>query len=80
VISRYLTVSCQRLNTLEQILGVLRGSTIAEERGKDVESKFWATYKKVSNEYDNDFLERANDDMAIVLVFVCLVLRLSIEV
>ena len=53
---------------MEQILDVLRGSTIAEERGEDVESKFWATYKKVS--YDNDFLERANDDMAIILTFV----------
>ncbi|KAJ8586814.1 hypothetical protein M405DRAFT_716328, partial [Rhizopogon salebrosus TDB-379] len=36
---------------------------------KDVESKFWATYKKVSNEHDNDFLERANDDMGIILTF-----------
>ncbi|KAJ8585608.1 hypothetical protein M405DRAFT_796607 [Rhizopogon salebrosus TDB-379] len=58
------------LNTLEQIHDVLRGSTIAEERGKDVQSKFWATYKRVSNEYDDDFLERANDDMAIILTFV----------
>ena len=60
----------QRLNTLEQIHDVLRGSTIAEERGKDVQSKFWATYKRVANEYDDDFLERANDDMAIILTFV----------
>ncbi|KAJ8580121.1 hypothetical protein M405DRAFT_721259, partial [Rhizopogon salebrosus TDB-379] len=36
---------------------------------KDVQSKFWATYKRVSNEYDDDFLERANDDMAIILTF-----------
>ncbi|OAX40408.1 hypothetical protein K503DRAFT_620216 [Rhizopogon vinicolor AM-OR11-026] len=56
-------------NTLEQILEVLRESTIAEERGKDVQSKFWATYKKVSNEHDDDFLERANDDMGIILTF-----------
>ncbi|KAJ8594983.1 hypothetical protein M405DRAFT_838132 [Rhizopogon salebrosus TDB-379] len=34
------------LNTLEQIHDVLRGSTIAEEREKDVQSKFWATYKR----------------------------------
>ncbi|KAG2105410.1 hypothetical protein BD769DRAFT_1334673, partial [Suillus cothurnatus] len=32
-------------------------------------SKFWATYKKVSDEYDNDFLERANDDMGVILTF-----------
>ncbi|OAX32827.1 hypothetical protein K503DRAFT_701485, partial [Rhizopogon vinicolor AM-OR11-026] len=60
---------CQRSNTLGQILDVLRGSTTAEERGKDIESTFWATYKKVSDEYDNDFLERANDDMGIILTF-----------
>ncbi|KAG1745223.1 hypothetical protein EDB19DRAFT_2023698 [Suillus lakei] len=34
------------------------------ECGKDVSSKFWATYKKVSN---GDFLGRANDDMDIPL-------------
>jgi hypothetical protein len=72
---QYLTVSCQRSRTLEQILDVLRGSNIAEERGEDVESKFWASYKKVSNEYDDDFLERANDDMAIILTFVRFILH-----
>ncbi|KAG1852369.1 hypothetical protein C8R48DRAFT_611779, partial [Suillus tomentosus] len=36
---------------------------------KDDDSKFWATYKKVSTEYDDDFLERANDDMGIILTF-----------
>jgi hypothetical protein len=65
-----LTILYQRSNTLEQILDVLRGSTIAEELGKDVESKFWATYKKASNDHDGDFLERANDDMGIILTFV----------
>ncbi|OJA21081.1 hypothetical protein AZE42_11063, partial [Rhizopogon vesiculosus] len=63
------TIQEKMSDTLGQILEVLQGSTIAEERGKDVESKFWATYKRVSNEYDDDFLERANDDMAIILIF-----------
>ncbi|KAG2340423.1 hypothetical protein BDR05DRAFT_889998, partial [Suillus weaverae] len=62
-------VLSQRSTTLEQILDVLRGSTIAEERGKDFNSKFWATYKKVANEHDDDFLSRANDDMGIILTF-----------
>ncbi|KAG1838923.1 hypothetical protein DFJ58DRAFT_813299, partial [Suillus subalutaceus] len=56
-------------DTLGHILDVLKGSTIAEERGKDDNSKFWATYKKVSTEYDDDFLGRANDDMGIILTF-----------
>ncbi|KAG1725538.1 hypothetical protein EDB19DRAFT_1947173 [Suillus lakei] len=64
-----LAKNMQVANSLEQILDVLRGSTIAEERGKDENSKFWATYKKVSTEYDNDFLGRANDDMGIILTF-----------
>ncbi|KAJ8588052.1 hypothetical protein M405DRAFT_740954, partial [Rhizopogon salebrosus TDB-379] len=65
----WLTILCQESGTLEQILNVLRGSTIAEELGKGVESKFWATYKKISNEHDDDFLERSNDDMGIILTF-----------
>ncbi|KAG2127546.1 uncharacterized protein EDB93DRAFT_1046003, partial [Suillus bovinus] len=36
---------------------------------KDDNSKFWATYKKVSTEHDDDFLGRANDDMGIILTF-----------
>ncbi|KAG1818887.1 hypothetical protein EV424DRAFT_957234, partial [Suillus variegatus] len=56
-------------DTLEHVLEVLKGSTIAKERGKDDSSKFWATYKRVSTEYDNDFLEQADDDMGIILTF-----------
>ncbi|KAG1740526.1 uncharacterized protein EDB91DRAFT_1053208, partial [Suillus paluster] len=67
--SSCLTILCRRSSTLEQILDILRGSTIVEERGKDVDSKFWATYKKVANEHDDDFLARANDDMGIILTF-----------
>ncbi|KAG1718292.1 hypothetical protein EDB19DRAFT_1602650, partial [Suillus lakei] len=36
---------------------------------KDESSKFWAAYKKVSSEYDNDMLERCNGNMDIVLIF-----------
>lgn len=78
--TRYLTLSFQRSKPPEQIYDLRRESTIAEEHAKDVESKFWATYKEVANEYDDDFLERANDDMAIILTFVCSFLRLSIQV
>ncbi|KAG1847855.1 hypothetical protein DFJ58DRAFT_477554 [Suillus subalutaceus] len=63
-------------NTLEQILDVLRKSTIAEH-SKDVDSNFWETYKKVSTEYDDDFLVRANDDMGIILTFLSTLLSSS---
>ncbi|KAJ8582890.1 hypothetical protein M405DRAFT_711260, partial [Rhizopogon salebrosus TDB-379] len=55
---------------LRQIAEVLQNSTIAEERGQDPLSKFWAAYKKVSGDYDGDMLERCNGNMDIVLIFV----------
>jgi len=58
------------LHLIQQIVEVLQTSTIAEERGKDVPSKFWAAYKKVSGEYDDNMLERCNGNMDIVLIFV----------
>ncbi|KAG2147651.1 hypothetical protein DEU56DRAFT_703301, partial [Suillus clintonianus] len=36
---------------------------------KDALSKFWASYKTVSGEYDDDMLERCNENMDIVLIF-----------
>jgi hypothetical protein len=50
------------------------------ELGTDTGSKFWATYKRVSNEHDIGFLERSNDDMAIILTFVRSFLPLSMQV
>ncbi|KAG1850999.1 hypothetical protein C8R48DRAFT_612852, partial [Suillus tomentosus] len=59
-----------RSNTDEQIPSERQGLPIADERNsKDIESKFWATYDEVSTGYDNDFLERANGDMGIILTF-----------
>ncbi|KAG1800066.1 uncharacterized protein BJ212DRAFT_1400971 [Suillus subaureus] len=55
---------------LEQILDVLQNPTIAKERAQNALSKFWATYKTVSDEYDDDMLERCNGNMDIVLIFV----------
>ncbi|KAJ8579880.1 hypothetical protein M405DRAFT_722626, partial [Rhizopogon salebrosus TDB-379] len=55
---------------LRQIVEVLQNSTIAEERGQDPLSRFWAAYKKVSDDYDGDMLERFNGNMDIVLIFV----------
>ncbi|KAG1792034.1 uncharacterized protein HD556DRAFT_1294003, partial [Suillus plorans] len=50
-------------DTLEHILEVLRESTIAGEHGKDDKSK------KISNEYDDDFLNRAQGDIFVILTF-----------
>lgn len=57
------------ISLLEQILEVLRNPTNAKETAKDALSKFWAAYKIVSDEYDDDMLERCNENMQIVLIF-----------
>ncbi|OJA16311.1 hypothetical protein AZE42_03366 [Rhizopogon vesiculosus] len=57
------------LDLIQQIVEVLQSSNIVEERGNDVPSKFWATYKKVSSEYDDNMLERCNGNMDILLIF-----------
>ncbi|KAJ8586865.1 hypothetical protein M405DRAFT_712461, partial [Rhizopogon salebrosus TDB-379] len=36
---------------------------------KDPQSKFWASYQKVSSQYDDEMLERCNGNMDIVLIF-----------
>ncbi|KAG2352653.1 hypothetical protein BDR07DRAFT_1249439, partial [Suillus spraguei] len=36
---------------------------------KDLRSKFWAAYKKVSVESDDNMLERCNGNMDIILIF-----------
>ncbi|KAH7913572.1 hypothetical protein BJ138DRAFT_1002016, partial [Hygrophoropsis aurantiaca] len=58
----------QRL--LEQILQTLKESTIAQENhGNDIKSRFWATYHRQASDYDDEFLDRYNSDMDIVLIF-----------
>jgi len=63
-------IALSAIDLLRQVAEVLQHSTIAEERGQDSLSKFWAAYKKVSSDYDNDMLERCNGNMDIVLIFV----------
>ncbi|KAG1866908.1 hypothetical protein F4604DRAFT_1585203, partial [Suillus subluteus] len=45
---------------------------------KDPLSKFWATYKTVSDEYDDDMLERCNKNMDIILIFAGLFATVNI--
>ncbi|KAG2363574.1 hypothetical protein BDR07DRAFT_1460233 [Suillus spraguei] len=56
-------------NTLEQILSVLKTSSIAEDPSNDDISKFWVAYKKVSDKYDADFLKREHGNVNIILTF-----------
>ncbi|OJA17401.1 putative protein 22 [Rhizopogon vesiculosus] len=54
---------------LQDILKTLQDSSITEKEDKDIQLRFWATYSKVSKEHDDEFLERSNSDMDIVLIF-----------
>ncbi|KAJ8590658.1 hypothetical protein M405DRAFT_766047, partial [Rhizopogon salebrosus TDB-379] len=54
---------------LDEILDVLKDSTIAMKGGKDIRSKFWDTHRRVAEEREGEFLERHNSDMDIALVF-----------
>ncbi|KAG1751858.1 hypothetical protein EDB19DRAFT_1593889, partial [Suillus lakei] len=36
---------------------------------KGAASKFWAAYKKISGEYDDNMLERCNSNMDIIMLF-----------
>ncbi|OJA20949.1 hypothetical protein AZE42_03496, partial [Rhizopogon vesiculosus] len=54
---------------LDEILDVLKDSTIAVKGGKDIRSRFWDTHRRVAEEREGEFLERHNNEMDIVLVF-----------
>ncbi|KIK35149.1 hypothetical protein CY34DRAFT_96621 [Suillus luteus UH-Slu-Lm8-n1] len=54
---------------MKQVLEVLKDSTIASRDGKDDRSRFWGLYKRVAEGHDDEFLERYNSDMDIMLVF-----------
>ncbi|KAG2133332.1 hypothetical protein DEU56DRAFT_419998 [Suillus clintonianus] len=57
------------MDTMNNVLEVLKDSTIASKDGKDVRSRFWTIHKRVAEEHDGEFLERYTSDMDIVLVF-----------
>lgn len=54
---------------LQDIIELLKSSTIVEEKGKDVRPKFWAEYKKVSGEFDDNMLDWCNGNMDTILIF-----------
>ncbi|KAG1844641.1 hypothetical protein DFJ58DRAFT_664706 [Suillus subalutaceus] len=51
------------------MLDVLKDSTIASKSGKDARSRFWAAYKRVAEEHDDEFLDQYYNDMDIVCYF-----------
>jgi hypothetical protein len=62
-----------------KVLQVLQDSTIASKSGKDNRSCFWQLYRQVTEEHDNNFLERYFKDMDSILLFVSLACLSSVS-
>ncbi|OJA18514.1 hypothetical protein AZE42_12141 [Rhizopogon vesiculosus] len=59
----------QLVNISQQVLDTLRNSNIVEKGPNDHQSRFWAVYQKVAAEHDDEFFERHDNDMDIILTF-----------
>ena len=38
--------------------------------GKDVPSRFWSVYERMAKQHDDEFIERHNGKMDVLLIFV----------
>ena len=57
--------------TLQDILDTMHESEFFPHTGKDTPSQFWSAYERMAKQHDNEFLERENSDMDVLLIFVC---------
>ena len=48
----------------------MHDSDIFPRVGKDVPSQFWSAYDRLAKQHDNEFLDRHNGDMDVLLIFV----------
>jgi Family of unknown function (DUF6535) len=48
----------------------MRSSDAFRRRGNDVSSRFWSTYERVATQHDDEFLDRHNSDLDVLLIFV----------
>jgi Family of unknown function (DUF6535) len=59
---------------LQNVLDTLRDSDVFQHVGKDTSSRFWSAYERLAKQHDNEFLDRHNGDMDVLLIFVSAVL------
>jgi Family of unknown function (DUF6535) len=55
---------------LADIRDTMHNSDVFPQTGKDAPSRFWSAYERMAKQYDDDFLERHNGDMDVLLIFV----------
>ena len=48
----------------------MHNSDLFPRTGKDVPSRFWSTYERVAKQHDDEFIERHNSEMDVLLIFV----------
>ena len=46
--------------------------------GQDAPSRFWSTYERVAKQHDEEFLERHNGELDVLLIFVRVTASLTI--
>ena len=46
-------------------------SSVLQRTGKDVHSRFWSVYERVAKQHDDEFLDRHNGELDVLLIFVC---------
>jgi Family of unknown function (DUF6535) len=45
-------------------------SEVFPRTGQDAPSRFWSMYERVAKQHDDEFIERHNGDMDVLLIFV----------
>ncbi|KAH8081324.1 hypothetical protein BXZ70DRAFT_876653, partial [Cristinia sonorae] len=55
---------------LQEMLIILRKSTIVSRTGDTPWARFWYTYNLEADEYDKEFLQRYQGDMNNTMIFV----------
>ena len=48
----------------------MHNSDVFPRTGKDASSRFWSAYERMAKQHDDEFLERHNGDMDVLLIFV----------
>ena len=56
--------------TLQDVLDTLHNSDFFPRTGKDAPSRFWSAYERVAKQHDDEFIERLNGEMDVLLIFV----------
>ena len=52
------------------MLDTMHASDIFPRTGKDAPSQFWSAYERVAKQHDDEFIERHNGELDVLLIFV----------